>query len=101
MEIELFYTPRTRAGRVRWLLEELGLPYTLNPVDLFRGERNPAHPLGNTFSCADILVGHTLTWLPELIAPYPPLLAYTERLCMRDAFRRARQHATVKSGGAS
>ena len=46
MEIELFYTPRTRASRVRWLLEELDLHYTLRPVDLYRGERNPAHPLG-------------------------------------------------------
>ena len=26
MEIELYYTPHTRAGRVRWLLEELQLP---------------------------------------------------------------------------
>lgn len=205
MDIELFYTPQTRAGRVRWLLEELGLPYTLRPVDLFRGERNPAHPLGmvpamrvdgepmfesgamcmwladqapakglaparddaqrrqyeqwmffgpatleppafelllhtrilpeesrvpeiapfaeqsyrrvldmlvthfqqhdyllgNTFSTADIMVGHTLTWLPELIAPYPPLLAYTERLGMRDACKRARKHNTDDSGGAS
>ena len=57
--------------------------------------------LGNTISCADILVGHTLTWLPELIAPYPPLLAYTERLGMRDAFKRARKHKTVNSEGAS
>lgn len=47
MDIELFYTPRTRALRVRWLLEELGIPYRLRPVDLFGGERNPAHPLGS------------------------------------------------------
>ena len=47
MDIELFYTPRTRAGRVRWALEEPGMPYRLRPVELFSGERNPAHPLGS------------------------------------------------------
>jgi glutathione S-transferase len=46
MDIELFYTPHTRSSRPRWLLEELELPYTLHPVDLMAGERNPAHPLG-------------------------------------------------------
>lgn len=30
--LTLYYAPRTRAVRVRWLLEELGLPYTLRRV---------------------------------------------------------------------
>src|SRR5262245_54539345 len=30
--IALYYAPRTRAVRVRWLLEELGLPYELRRV---------------------------------------------------------------------
>jgi glutathione S-transferase len=47
VDIELFHTPKTRSLRVRWLLEELGLPYRLRAVDLFGGERNPAHPLGS------------------------------------------------------
>jgi len=47
VDIELFHTPHTRSVRVRWLLEELGLPYRLRAVDLFGGERNPAHPLGS------------------------------------------------------
>lgn len=51
MDIKLYYTPRTRAIRVRWLLEELALPYQLIPVDLFHGEGNSEtykaiHPLG-------------------------------------------------------
>ncbi len=37
MEIKLHYTHGTRATRPRWMLEELGLDYTLNPIDLFRG----------------------------------------------------------------
>ena len=47
MEIELFYTPETRATRPRWLLEELEVPYRLHVVDLFGGERNRLHPLGS------------------------------------------------------
>ena len=51
MDIKLYYTPRTRAIRVRWLLEELALPYQLAPIDLFHGEGNSEsykaiHPLG-------------------------------------------------------
>ncbi|MBT8122170.1 MAG: glutathione S-transferase family protein [Gammaproteobacteria bacterium] len=206
MDIELYYTPQTRSGRVRWALEELDMPYTLRPIDLFGGERNPAHPLGmvpamtvdgekmfesgamcmwladqslehrlaprhtdpqrrayeqwmffgpatleppafelllhtrilpedmrvpeitgfagqgyrrvldmltthfknndyllgDTFSGADIVVGHTLTWLPELIAPYPPLLAYVERLTARPAYQRAMQPVDAdNTGGAT
>ena len=47
MEIELYYTARTRSLRPRWLLEELAAPYSLRLVDLFGGERNPIHPLGS------------------------------------------------------
>ncbi len=47
MEIELYYTAHTRSVRPRWLLEELGAPYSLRLVDLFGGERNPVHPLGS------------------------------------------------------
>lgn len=195
MDIELYYTPHTRSGRPRWLLEELGIPYRLRPVDLFNGERNPAHPLGSVpalrvdgrtliesgamchwltdcfpeaglapdandppraeyeqwmfftpgtleppafdillhstilpeaqrvpaiidyarqryrrvldmlspvletrayllgdrFSTADILLGHTLTWLPAMLEPYPALQSYVERLTTRTACQRASQ----------
>ena len=47
--------------------------------------------LGENFSCADILVGHTLTWLPDRLEPYPALQAYTERVTARDAYKRAMQ----------
>ena len=193
MDIELFYTPNTRSSRPRWLLEELEVPYRVRFVDLFGGERNPAHPLGSVpamridgetliesgaichwladrfpdsglapamndplraryeqwmffapatleppafeillhtmilpekhrveaitpfatkgyrrilrmlaeeldhdryllgehFSCADIMAGTTLGWLPDLLKDYPPLLAYTERVTARPAYRRA------------
>ena len=34
MKLELYYAPSSRAGRVRWLLEELEVPHTLVRVDL-------------------------------------------------------------------
>ena len=193
MDIELYYTPHTRSSRPRWLLEELAVPYSLHPIDLFGGERNPAHPLGcvpsirlddetlfesaaichrladsfpekqlapaqtdtlraryeqwmffvpgtleppafeilmhsqilpekhrvseiiayaeknhrrvlkmleqqldhdgyilgESFSCADIMLGTTLTWLPEMLEPFPALQAYTQRVTGRPAYQRA------------
>lgn len=52
MNIKLFYTPGTRAIRPRWLLEELGLDYSLEHIDLFKGagetaEYKTIHPLGS------------------------------------------------------
>ncbi len=51
MDITLYFTPQTRAVRPRWLLEELGLPYQLQHIDLFAGEGESEeykqiHPLG-------------------------------------------------------
>jgi len=51
MKIKLYYTPQTRAVRVRWLLEELGLTYEVVNIELFEGEGQTAeykkiHPLG-------------------------------------------------------
>jgi len=38
MDITLYHTPQTRSVRPRWLLEELKIPYKIQPVDLFSGE---------------------------------------------------------------
>lgn len=48
--MKLFYVPRTRANRPRWLLEELGVPYELVRLDPTKGETRSAeharrHPL--------------------------------------------------------
>lgn len=49
--IRLHFAPGTRAVRVRWLLEEIGVPYQLNVVSLWRGAHKSEtylkiHPLG-------------------------------------------------------
>lgn len=50
-DITLYYTHRTRALRPRWLLEELGLPYRLELIDIFGGKAKTSeyckiHPHG-------------------------------------------------------
>lgn len=42
--MKLFYVPKTRASRPRWLLEELGVPYELVRLDPSKGEtKTPEH----------------------------------------------------------
>ncbi|MBN1205493.1 MAG: glutathione S-transferase family protein [Myxococcaceae bacterium] len=56
--MKLYFSPRTRATRARWLLEELGVPYELVKLDLARQENStPAylavHPLGEVPALVD------------------------------------------------
>jgi glutathione S-transferase len=56
--MKLYYAPQTRAGRVRWLLEEVGAPYDLVRIDLSKGEqKNPdylkVHPHGRVPTLVD------------------------------------------------
>lgn len=56
--MKLYYVPRTRATRPRWLLEELGLPYELVRLDVGVEEnRQPAylaiHPHGKVPALVD------------------------------------------------
>ncbi len=49
--IKLHFAPNSRAGRIVWLLEELGLDYDINkmafhPKDLKSDEHRARHPLG-------------------------------------------------------
>ena len=50
--MKLYYVPKTRAARPRWVLEELGVPYDLVRLDPARAETRSAehlerHPLGH------------------------------------------------------
>lgn len=48
--LKLFYVPKTRATRVRWAIEELGLPSELVRLDPSKGEtKSEAHTTRNPF----------------------------------------------------
>ena len=56
--MKLYFAPKTRATRPRWMLEELGVPYELVTVDLEAKEnRRPeylrVHPLGQVPALVD------------------------------------------------
>ena len=56
--MKLYFAPRTRAVRPRWLLEELGVPYELVRLELTRQENNTpeylaVHPLGEVPALVD------------------------------------------------
>lgn len=74
--IRLWFAPRTRAVRVRWVLEELGLPYALERVAFNVPARAFAQdtPLGK---------------LPVLGDDFPNLASYMTRLEARPALQRS------------
>ena len=37
--LKLYYASQTRAGRPRWLLEEVGAPYELVRLDMSKGDQ--------------------------------------------------------------
>lgn len=56
--MKLYFAPRTRATRPRWLLEELGVPHELVQLDLEKGEHRQlpylrVHPLGKVPALVD------------------------------------------------
>lgn len=56
--IKLYYAPRTRASRPRWTLEELGVDYELERLDMARGDQRSAayqavNPLGQVPALVD------------------------------------------------
>jgi glutathione S-transferase len=58
MGLTLFYVPFTRAGRARWMLEELGVPYAIEKIDVkARQNHSPeylaVHPLGHVPALRD------------------------------------------------
>ncbi len=58
MGITLYFAPKTRSGRARWMLEELGVAYDLRLIDIERGENTQLeyrriHPLGELPALVD------------------------------------------------
>lgn len=70
--LELYYVPRTRSARPRWMLEEMGIPYELHRLDPKKGEnRSPeylaVHPLGHVPALKD---DHLLLYESAAILAY-------------------------------
>jgi glutathione S-transferase len=60
--MKLYFAPRTRSVRPRWLLEELGVPYELVKLDLSKQEnKTPAHRAVHPFGDVPALVDGDLT----------------------------------------
>ncbi len=77
MDLVLFHMSGSRAERVRWTLDELGLDYRLENIDLFKGEGQgeaylAIHPLGQLPALKvddDVMIesGAIVQWLAESV----------------------------------
>ena len=72
MTMKLYYVPQTRAGRPRWLLEELGVPYELVRLDPKRGENRapPYLALNPTGKVPTLVDGDTVLFESSAICLY-------------------------------
>jgi glutathione S-transferase len=71
--IVLYHAPRTRSVRVRWLLEELGLPHELRTVTFnAEGMYGQATPLGKlpVIQDGDVVIGESGAILEYLLERY-------------------------------
>lgn len=76
--IKLYFNRFSRATRVRWMLEELGVPYELERVDMLKGHHKSAsymeiHPLGKLPAIVDDgkAMIESLAIVQYLAAKYP------------------------------
>ncbi len=70
-KITLYFAPQTRSLRALWLLEELGVEYTLIPISLERGEhKTPAMLALNPMGKLPLVTvdGHAVWESPAIIA---------------------------------
>ncbi len=70
-KITLYYAPRSRSLRALWLLEELGLPYVLSPLNLKRGDHKSPEMLAlNPMGKVPVVTvdGHAVWETPAIIA---------------------------------
>jgi len=75
--LKLHHAPNSRAGRIVWLLEELGLDYELNamafhPKDLKSDEHRTRHPLGRipVLEDGDVMIYESGAIVEYIIARY-------------------------------
>lgn len=60
--MKLYFSPRTRAARARWMLEELEVPYELVTLDLTKGEqKTPEYLAINPMGAVPALVDGDVT----------------------------------------
>jgi glutathione S-transferase len=77
MDLILYYLPGSRAERVRWILDELGLDYQVKTIELFKGEGQQPdylaiHPLGQLPALkidGEVMIesGAIVQWLAESV----------------------------------
>lgn len=78
--ITLYHAPQSRSSRMIWLLEELGAPYAIRPVSIFRpmtgeGQGDPANPHPDSrvpaISDGDIIVAESVAIALYLTEAFP------------------------------
>jgi glutathione S-transferase len=66
--MKLCFFQQSRATRARWMLEELGIPYKLVPVDMGKGERLTAVTKGRAAAMRQIATTRRWFVLAESLA---------------------------------
>lgn len=83
--ITVFHAPRTRSLRVIWMLEEMGLPYEVRPVDFPRHyadeEFMRLNPAGSVpvLVDGDVVISESMAIIEYLISRHGPTVLAPRR----------------------
>lgn len=97
--MKLYWSPQTRSSLAVWMLEEAGLDYSIEEIDIRSPDRKDsaalraASPMGKVPALAngDVMLGSSAIFLRQfdMLPDSAPISAYADRCAQRSGYAKA------------